>query len=232
MGDAGWLTCPSRHKLHAIRLWNRIVSLPPDRVVHKIFLWDLLSSNKRSTSSFYIKSIFDCLNKQSFFENITPVDLQDCFNILLDNDILKWNESRYTKPKLRYYNMYKSVYNQENYLNLDISKYQRSLFAQFRAGILPLQVEIGRYRNLELSTRICILCNDNEVEDEYHFLCICSFYSHLRNDMYLYANALYDGFDNLDDLDKFVFLMSNCQLSVIKFIEKAMYIRKQYLYTS
>ena len=41
---------------------------------------------------------------------------------------------------LRYFDMYKYDYTQEDYLNLNIPKYHRSIFAQFRAGILSLQV--------------------------------------------------------------------------------------------
>ena len=44
--------------------------------------------------------------------------------------------------------MYKSGLEKECYLNLNIPKYHPSLFAQFRAGILPLVIEVGRYRGL------------------------------------------------------------------------------------
>ena len=65
----------------------------------------------------------------------------------------------------------------------NIPKYHRSLFAQFRAGILTLNIETGRYRNVSLPDRFCTLCDDSEVEDEIHFLCVCKFYSEYRSDM-------------------------------------------------
>ena len=40
--------------------------------------------------------------------------------------------------------MYKSDF--EEYLDLRIPKYHRSFFVQSRVGILPLVVEVGRYR--------------------------------------------------------------------------------------
>ena len=55
---------------------------------------------------------------------------------------------------------------------LDISKYQRSVFAQFRCGILPLEIEVGRYQDISLPERTCQVCGQ-AVEDEIHFLLTC-----------------------------------------------------------
>ena len=115
----------------------------------------------------------------------------------------------YGKPKLRFCNMFKSDLLPEEYLNLHIQKYQRSLFAQFRAGILPLNVEIGRFRNLPLEQHLCVLCDESEVEDEYHFLCQCAVHHDLRRKLYSTKLDLYPEFEDMDDLEKNVFLNTN-----------------------
>ena len=46
----------------------------------------------------------------------------------------------------------------------------RSYLAQFRSGILPLEIEIGRWQNKNVEDRICKLCDDYEVEDECHLI--------------------------------------------------------------
>ena len=43
-----------------------------------------------------------------------------------------------------------------------------------------LNIESGRYRNIERSERICTLCNANVIEDEYHFIIECPQYKDLR----------------------------------------------------
>ena len=63
-----------------------------------------------------------------------------------------------------------------NYVNYYMSKRNRSLFAQFRLGILPLHIEMGRYNNTTLEDKLCVLCNLKEVENEYHFLMSCCHY--------------------------------------------------------
>ena len=50
--------------------------------------------------------------------------------------------------------------------------------AQIRFGILPLHIETGRFRGLDLKYRTCHVCG--EVEDELHFLFSCKQYVNIR----------------------------------------------------
>ena len=68
------------------------------------------------------------------------------------------------KPKLRTYKKCKTSLDPTNYLTWNLPKYERSLFAEFRCGILQLRVESGRFCNFELGQRICQMC-DNAIED-------------------------------------------------------------------
>ena len=146
LGDAGWTSCFTRHKLASLRLWNRLISMPPTRLTKKIFIWDLTYCQERGTWSNHILEIFRELNAVECFNEILTHDPESAYQILKENEVASWEVRRYSKPKLRYYNMYKYDYTQEDYryLNLNIPKYHRSIFAQFRAGTLPLQVEVGR----------------------------------------------------------------------------------------
>ena len=83
------------------------------------------------------------------------------------------------KLKLYYYDIYKSDFEQEEYLDLSIPKYHHSLFAQFTAGILPLAVEVGWYRGTQLADRVCILCSMDLDEDEFNVFCVCK-----KNDVF------------------------------------------------
>ena len=60
----------------------------------------------------------------------------------------------------------------EEYILSNIPKYKRSILCQLRIGILPLEIETGRYSRKKLEERICKLCQ-LDVEDETHFLCVC-----------------------------------------------------------
>ncbi len=49
-----------------------------------------------------------------------------------------------------------------------------SLIAEIRFGILPLHIENGCFRILNLEERTCKICNSQEIEDEFHFVISCN----------------------------------------------------------
>ena len=55
------------------------------------------------------------------------------------------------------------------------------LITRFRVSAHTLLIEKGRYHNIERGKRICQMCDMNDVEDEYHFILKCPFYTHLRH---------------------------------------------------
>ena len=52
--------------------------------------------------------------------------------------------------------------------------------AKLRLSYHQLCIEPGRQRGLERAERKCVLCDLNDIEDEYHFVCICPVYYNLR----------------------------------------------------
>ena len=66
------------------------------------------------------------------------------------------------------YTKFKQDINVEDYL-VKWTRSQRSLLAQLRIGILPLQIEVGRYYRKQLNERLCLIYSDNVIEDECHF---------------------------------------------------------------
>ena len=43
-----------------------------------------------------------------------------------------------------------------------------------------LNIETGRYYNIDRHARICNMCNNNDIEDENHFILECSKYVEIR----------------------------------------------------
>ena len=156
LGDMGWPTARTRHKLLMLQYWNRLCLLSQDRITKQVFIWDQNNfKNKRGTWSYNIKHVLQEIGQHESFETFSTIDMDYAKSVLNDSDSDDWDNRRYRSDKLRYYNMYKGDKNCADYLKMNITKYQRSLFAQFRSGILPLEIEVGRYRNIDLSERIC-----------------------------------------------------------------------------
>ena len=233
LGDMGWPTARSRHKLLLLKYWNRLCNLDDSRITKKIFNWDRRFCNNRGTWSYCVKHLFSEIDCEDLFHSVAPCDIDHAQSIIIDVcDTGDWDIGRYKSQKLRYYNLYKYDKSPEEYLYFNISKYQRSLFAQFRCGILPLEIEVGRYRDIPLENRLCQVCKTDIIEDEIHFLCQCMKYAEIRKVLYNQAENVDLHFHSKDDIDKYVFLMSNIQKPVIRFIYNAILIRTKCLTTS
>ena len=228
LGDMGWLSAESRHKILILKLWNRLCGLPNTRLTRRVFDWDRLFANIKGTWAYAARQVLNDIECPELLSSANCCDIDYATTIISHDDSVDWQNKRYKSEKLRYYNLYKSDKNVEDYLLLDLSRYQRSVFAQYRCGILPLQIEIGRFRNVELPNRLCQICN-TEVEDEIHLLLTCTAYTEPRVKMFRKALELNHSFEIEDDFEKFTFLMSNLQKPVIKFLTCAMATRTKLL---
>ena len=100
------------------------------------------------------------------------------------------------------------------------SKMSRSIFAQLRLGILPLEIEMGRFRNIPSESRMCHFCK-NEIEDKLHFVCVCPAYSNHRNILFNEIILTYNNFCNLDITEKICFFKATGTKCVLNYVENA-----------
>ncbi len=103
-------------------------------------------------------------------------------------------------------------------LNTALLEEKRSLMAQFRIGILPLHIETGRFKDKRTDERICLLCNSGVVENELHFLCVCTTYFNYRQNLNSIVN---NNFLNMSNDETFVFLFEFKWKYVCIYLEKA-----------
>ena len=89
--------------------------------------------------------------------------------------------SRYENNKLRTYSTIKDAFALEPYLTQSPLSIRRDI-TRLRISCHPLAIETGRYSQpkIPVEYRLCELCNMNCVEDEYHMLLVCPFYSNER----------------------------------------------------
>ena len=83
--------------------------------------------------------------------------------------------------------MFKNIFEPETYIIKCMSRRRRSLMSQFRTGILQLEIETGIYlpifyktlkkdRKRTANERLFKVCRLNDIENEYHVLCVCPVY--------------------------------------------------------
>ena len=194
-------------------------------------MWDYSNAaiNKYNNWSSELKVIF----QNADVNNFSPRSVCNLHTIkmkLCTTDAVKWQDDISQKPKLRTYIKFKSSLETEPYVKSYIPKSQRSTFAKIRCGILQLRIESGRYNNINVEDRICELCSLNEIEDEQHFVCSCTLYSVLREELYAKIVETDDDFIQLPQDEKFVYLMKKKQKLLSKFVYEAFTIRCQKIY--
>ena len=91
-------------------------------------------------------------------KNASLVDLPKIFARLTYRTFVKIHDNKGLRPVVKH----------------NVNRMQRSAIIRLKAGVLPLAIETGRFRNVDEEDRLCMLCNKGKVEDEKHFITECS----------------------------------------------------------
>ena len=128
-------------------------------------------------------------------------------------------------PKLDSYCKYKTDFEYEAYLDKISNDKLRICLTQLRLSSHCLEIEVGRYTNVQRENRLCKLCNQNSIESEYHFVLCCSRYRDIR--------LKYIGRYSWPNVNKFIHLMTTNNrirlVNLARYIKEAMLIRNNTL---
>ena len=131
--------------------------------------------------------------------------------------------------KLRTYRKFKYLFGREPYLALNMNPSWRVSLTRFRVSAHRLMIEQGRHSGIELGKRLCTKCSLGIVEDEWHFLFICPYYTQLRNKLMQTIMCKSPLFNQLHLDDQLCWVMSNhdpeIALALAEFIYSAMCLR-------
>ena len=170
------------------------------------------------------------LNLINAFENQRQCDMNSIRTSLYDLQANEWPRKCADLPKLRTYVIFKQRYMTEEYVKINLKRNERSVLAQFRLGILPIRIETGRFIGERIEDRLCRMCDQNQIENETHFLFHCSLYNELRRAILscLYEETIISKTDN----ENLNLLMNQYpQEKTAKYLVTSLERRKHYLYS-
>ena len=81
-----------------------------------------------------------------------------------------------TSTKLQSYCIFKENTDHEPYLNLVRPNKFKYALSKFRLSSHNLEIETGRYYGIPRDERLCVCCNMNAIETEFHCLLVCPAY--------------------------------------------------------
>ena len=178
-----------------------------NRLTKRIFQWDIISGKNSWCAD--MKQLLGELDMAGQYTDQQSVDLAAVRTQLVASEELKWGADMNSQPKLRTYRTFKTYFGTEDYVLLNLNRYQRSTLARLRSGILPLKIETGRYRQQPVEQRTCDMCNSGSVETESHFMFDCQLYLQFRIILYQYATRVCPDFTNLPSDEKCKALLCN-----------------------
>jgi len=116
--------------------------------------------------------------------------------------ILHWHTGLNTCTSMRVYKQIKTTIDRSTYLDiLETPKY-RKVISQLRLSSHYLAIATGCHNKITLHDRKCTHCTLNDIEDEFHFVLVWTFYSNIRN---LYIPSY---FRNHPSVYKFISLLN------------------------
>ncbi len=170
--------------LDMMRLFNRICAMDRSKLPRLVLEWDYKAGAKGWLGD---------MLKVCTESNIPPptelryvYDLEPIQSRFLRQCREEWKGATEKMPKLDTYHMVKDFAEPAVLAKSNLLRNERSLVSHLLCGILPLEVETGRFndkkRKKERAQRHCKVCEQQEVEDELHFLFICKKLSTVREE--------------------------------------------------
>ena len=174
-------TCEVPLSLKGYRLmlnyWKRLTHLPERSLAKKALIEN---ANIRSNWIKTIEKLLRCLKllgvPSKKFKDTTKTVIPNYFETHWKNKLLNEDISR-----LKTYKTLNNNFTIPKHLCLPYPL--RKVISRIRCSNHPLAIEKGRQKNPKTprEDRLCIVCNEHQIEDEEHFLLKCTAYSHLRN---------------------------------------------------
>ena len=101
----------------------------------------------------------------------------------------------------------------------------RIAISKLRLSNHKLNIETGRFYNLDESRRFCPFC-ENQVENEIHFIVSCPTYRVFRDLLFLQIQENDRYFELLSDKEKFIYILAKPNAMVGSYIYKTMELRE------
>ena len=211
-------------KLRIIRYWIKTINTDNVllRNIYKMLYNDAANSNTYNGTNwaYQVKTLLYELGYNYVWDNqaiLNKIPYLQIKQRILDTTDQNLITSINSSTKLQSYCIFKQDTEHEPYLNfIRLNKYKFAL-SRFRLSSHSLAIESGRYNNTPREERLCIHCNMNTIENEYHFLLVCPFYADLRRK---YLSPYYCRWPTLN---KFKSLMQNKTDTTVNKLSKFIY---------
>ena len=192
------------------------IKITPSKLSHDAYSFEIESLDTPNFLRF--------LEKFNIDEDIALKSKEEIKNICKGKYDMYWSENIVNSSKAASYNKFKSDIKIDTYLVQNLHPNIRIALSRFRLSNHALMIEKGRHvrPKVERDKRFCNFCKI-EIEDETHFLLLCPLYSPKRTVLQNACRINCSRFDSLTNGQKFIFIMSNENETILKTLSKFIY---------
>ena len=176
-GELGRYPIEITIKCRIINYWNRLISGKQTKLSFLLYNKLKTTLNVHSKWISNIKRIFDEIGRPDIWLNQVPNNNYGKLvkQNLKDQFLQDWSSKLDQSSKGVNYRIFKDNINLEKYF-LKLPKNLYINLAKLRTGNHRFPCERGRWENIELHDRKCLLCNLQEIGDEFHYILVCPFF--------------------------------------------------------
>ena len=174
--EMDWVNIGKTRWIEMLRYMNRLATMDESCIPKQILRWEIQEG--------CIAWMGEILQICSFWGLPSPIGPFQTFYVFYLDPVERkalttcrseWESAARKMPKLDTYNLVKDFTEPGTLVRANIHRGQRSILSRLLGGILPLEIETGRFgkNRKKRELRFCKLCGKEEVEDELHFLFTC-----------------------------------------------------------
>ena len=148
--------------------------------------------------------------------------VESCFDLFWKTQInfKKLDVQGIDHNKLRFYSTLKNSFKREPYIDKVMSRNQRAWITRIRSSSSNLGIELGRYKNIPLSSRKCSFCSLDEIDDEQHFLMKCPIFNLKRACFFGKLGSVTPPFISMSDENRLKFILCPTSEVATKLVNK------------
>ena len=193
-------------KVTLIKYWIKIVNGTENRLIHVAYQ-EMLTNTHTTNWTTKVKDIlFETGYGFIWIDQNVPDSktfLKQFQTRCMDMYIQQCYSDVENSNRCRTYRGIKNNFEMEPYLKSNVTRDLRVSFTKLRLSSHRFMVERGRWMKpkIEFSDRICILCDDHDIQDEYHIVLRCAFFHtqrtkyinkhyYVRPSMYKFVNLM------------------------------------------
>ena len=189
-GELGAYPMSVSIKLRIVNYWSKLVDIDNNNKLSSVlYKYSFLKLSRDRCQMPWLKAVKEILDNCGFSyiwmnqNNINTKWLSLAIKQnLCDQFQQKWRSDIEDSSKGVHYRLFKDNLEFEPYLDLLEDK-DRKLLCKLRTSNHRLPIETGRWFGIERENRICSLCDNLEIGDEFHFVLQCSFLQNERKEI-------------------------------------------------